>query len=377
MFYLFLFSDIAKLYYSWVLERQVTSLEMTLNTTTYEPPDTVTNIPAFLFSLAQWLTTYLQPVMCIFGLVGNCLSLIVFCSRKMRRVSSNIYLAALSMSSCLFLIALFLVWLEIFHVRIVHENVWCHGIIYITYVCSFLNSWFVVCITFENYIVTFHLKMATSICSVQKARLVVLLLVLFALAFFDFSIWTTTVTEYAGSPLCTQVDKYYDVINIYTYLDAVITLILPTTVLAILIGAIIVKYIRQTALQKYGQAQPLSRKDRSLMHITRVLLAVGLSYMVLFMPSYINKIRFMIMSNLMGDSYVTLKDHMINQIVLIISYMSFCSNFLFYVKWSRNFRKGLREIFCCSFSRRQYCDRKQDYRNILISSRKNMTVSNL
>jgi hypothetical protein len=74
-----------------------------------------------------------------------------------------------------------------------------------TYVCSFLNSWFVVCITFENYIVTFHLKMATSICSVQKARLVVLLLVLFALAFFDFSIWTTTVTEYAGSPLCTQV----------------------------------------------------------------------------------------------------------------------------------------------------------------------------
>jgi hypothetical protein len=49
MFYLFLFSDIAKLYYSWVLERQVTSLEMTLNTTTYEPPDTVTNIPAFLF----------------------------------------------------------------------------------------------------------------------------------------------------------------------------------------------------------------------------------------------------------------------------------------------------------------------------------------
>jgi hypothetical protein len=66
--------------------------------------------------------------------------------------------------------------------------------------------------------------------------------VLFALAFFDFSIWTTTVTEYAGSPLCTQVDKYYDVINIYTYLDAVITLILPTTVLVILIGAIIVKF---------------------------------------------------------------------------------------------------------------------------------------
>jgi hypothetical protein len=85
----------------------------------------------------------------------------------------------------------------------------------------------------------------------------------------------------------------------------------------------VTKYIRQTALQKYGQAQPLSRKDRSLMHITRVLLAVGLSYMVLFMPSYINKIRFMIMSNLMGDSYVTLKDHMINQIVLIISVIFF------------------------------------------------------
>jgi hypothetical protein len=66
---------------------------------------------------------------------------------------------------------------------------------------------------------------------------------------------------------------------------------------------------------------------------------------------------------------------MINQIVLIISYMSFCSNFLFYVKWSRNFRKGLREIFCCSFSRRQYCDRKQDYRNILISSRKSPTAN--
>ncbi|XP_052104738.1 somatostatin receptor type 4-like [Mytilus californianus] len=343
--------------------------------TTYEPEEPY--IPAVLFSFAQWLTTYLQPILCIFGLIGNFLSLIVFCSKKMRRVSSNIYLAALSFSSCLFLIALLLVWMEIFHVRIVHENVWCHGIIYTTYVCSFLNGWFVVCITFENYIVTFHLKRATAICSVQKARLVVLLLVLFALAFFDFSIWTTTVTEYAGRPLCTQAEKYYEVINIYTYLDAVITLILPTTVLAVLIGAIILKYIRQSALHRYGQAEPLRHKDRSLMHITRVLLAVGLSYMVLFMPSYINKIRFIIMSNVMGESYVTLKDHIINQIVLIVSYMSFCSNFIFYVKWSKNFRKGLKKLFCCAIPRQRYNVKKTEYRHILLSSKRNMTVSNV
>lgn len=219
--------------------------------------------------------------------------------------------------------------------------------------------------------------MAASICSVQKAKLVVLLLVLFALAFFDFSIWTTTVTDYNGAQLCTHAEKYNEVVNIYTYLDAIITLILPTTVLAVLIGAIILKYLRRSALQRYGQGQALSRKDRSLMHITRVLLAVGLSYMLLFMPSYINKIRSLITSYVTDEAFVTVKDHLVNQIILIISYMSFCSNFIFYVKWSRNFRKGLKKLFCCQILNPRYCDTKSDYRNVLISGKKNMTVSNV
>ncbi|ESP00872.1 hypothetical protein LOTGIDRAFT_97726, partial [Lottia gigantea] len=125
------------------------------------------------------LTLYLQPVICIFGMIGNLIAFFVFFSVKMRTISSNIYLAGLSLSNSAFLFALFIVWLEITGVRLIHQNGWCQAVIYTSYVCSFLSVWLIVCIAIENYIITFHLSKAAKLCTVYRATVVVVGLTFF------------------------------------------------------------------------------------------------------------------------------------------------------------------------------------------------------
>ena len=45
------------------------------------------------FNFAKYLTVYFQPFLFGFGLVGNLLSFVIFLSKPLRKISSNIYLA--------------------------------------------------------------------------------------------------------------------------------------------------------------------------------------------------------------------------------------------------------------------------------------------
>ena len=48
--------------------------------------------PSF-FNFVKYTTMYLQPVIFTVGLIGNFISLCVFLSQSMRKISSNLYLA--------------------------------------------------------------------------------------------------------------------------------------------------------------------------------------------------------------------------------------------------------------------------------------------
>lgn len=299
-----------------------------------------------LFQLAKMMTIYVQPVLCVAGLSGNVLSLMIFFSKDLRKTSSNIYLGGLSACGSLFLLALFLVWLEVTGFRIVHQPIWCQSIVFVTYVCSFLTVWFVVCITVENYIFTFHLKKATYFCTVSKAKAVVLTVTTLGVGLYLFVMWASGVVKVNGHNICTESASHPDVTKIFTYIDTILVLVLPSFILVGLIGAILIKHLWVTRADVRTR---LSKKERSLVKITRVLLAIGLNYVILSAPSYVNKIRFIILTTF-TESRPTITDRSLNQIFQIVFYMTFCVNFPFYVLWSMNFRRGLRKLFhfkCC------------------------------
>ena len=60
----------------------------------------------------------------------------MFLSEKMRRVSTNIYLAALSLSNCVFLLTVAIVWSDLPGYKLVHRSLaLCQATVYLSY-CS-------------------------------------------------------------------------------------------------------------------------------------------------------------------------------------------------------------------------------------------------
>ena len=92
------------------------------------------NVSPALMELTKCISLYVQPVLCIFGIAGHSLSFVIFLSKNMRKISSNIYLAALSGSSVGFNLVLLLQWLEMVNVHLIHKSGVCQGLVYFSYV---------------------------------------------------------------------------------------------------------------------------------------------------------------------------------------------------------------------------------------------------
>lgn len=304
----------------------------------------VVPIPLF-FTIIYKMYLFIHPALCIAGMIENMISVLVFCSKTLRKVSSNVYLAALSFASSLFCFANFLVWLETLNVHLIHQDGVCQIVVYVTYVCSFLTVWFVVCVTFENFLISVNLKYAVLVCTVNKARFIVASLTSFAVGLYSFSLWTTQTTSVSGTKHCTQKQKYEFVIHAFTYVDIMVTSVLPLLTMIIFLGTIYAKHVLQRVVHKvedveYQSREPRRNSKRShqmLTKITRVLLAIGITYIVLSCPASVNRIRILLFVN-PNIRYLHV-EWAINQLCLMIYNCSFCVYFFIYLAFSMNYRK--------------------------------------
>ncbi|XP_045199617.1 somatostatin receptor type 4-like [Mercenaria mercenaria] len=305
--------------------------------------------PSF-FYFAKYTTIYLQPVIFTVGLLGNFMSFCVFLSKSMRKISSNLYLAALSGSSYGFNLVLFFQWLEMVNVPIVHMQGFCQAIVYFGYVFSFMSVWFIVCITVENYIVTFHLSKAVVYCTVFRAKIVIGLLVLYSVLLYSGQFWTTGVVEVTENyTMCTEVAEYSQLNRIYNFWDTITTLVLPIIITTTLIVAILTQNLcnaKKIDRQDNSIYRRLSKKQKSLVRITRVLLAISLTFVLLSGPSYINKLRHLILTEMEGRRPYTLTDRILQQTFQLVYYLSSCLNIIYYLVWSHNFRKETKKMLC-------------------------------
>ena len=159
--------------------------------------------------------------------------------------------------------------------------------------------------------------------------------------------WTTNVVDYGddygeGAVICTEVDEYRHLNRIYFFWDTIVTLIIPSMVTTALILAILA---RNVCIRRNMINRRLSKKQRSLVRITRVLLAISLTFVILSAPSHANKLRHLIITEVFGQQSYTLEDRILQQLFQILYYLSFCLNFVYYLIWSINFRKEFKQLF--------------------------------
>ncbi len=339
------------------------------NVTLYQVPF-ITPFRKFI----RLLDYYLVPFIIAVGLIGNTISCIVFLTTKLRKLSSSVYLAALSISDMGFLLCVLASWTTNLGINLYHTNGWCQLFVFCQYVFSFLSVWYIVGFTVERFIaIRFPFKRG-AMCTVRRAKIVVIFLATLAALLYNFGAWTAVVFDkkYYGTQMCLPDSKYHTLIHTMVNIDTFITLVMPSIVLIILnfniICAVSHLHGRCQKLVNWGNTHapnitahvtqqerpPVSimaglstNRSRTQVKITKMLLVVSSVFLILNLPSHSLRMFSFITTHLdpekipkPGSVY-----YGIEKLFTYIFYCSFSVNFFIYNLSGANFRTALKQMF--------------------------------
>ena len=328
------------------------------------------NVSHNTVAIALWyIHLYCTPPIIVIGLVGNCLSFLVFTRTNQRHLSSSVYLAALAVVDSTFLLQLMLLWPTYLRVFLIHQQGLCQLVIYISYVASFLSVWIVVAFTVERFIVCMDPLRRSTMCTTGRAKIVVISLSVFALVAYSYNMWTSTVMvnkhSYKECMIRAQFQSLVDVIGL---IDSFITLVLP--VLAIIamnmkiIGKILdfkdqpgnssSSILRKGSSNSFqnsklssddgcdsGLRQSYSSRGRSQMKVTKMLLVVSTIFLILNVPSHVVRV-YDTFQTFFNPSYRPPKYLLLcQQFFTFLFNCNFSVNFFLYSLCGTSFRKAL------------------------------------
>ncbi|ESO91304.1 hypothetical protein LOTGIDRAFT_105579 [Lottia gigantea] len=291
-------------------------------------------------AVVTWIRNIFIPANSVVGITGNFLALAVFTASHQRHLSSSGYLGALACADNLFLITLFISWFDGI-VPIMLTKEFCRFVIFTTYVSSFLSVWYVVCFTCERYIAICHPLKAPMILAKVSEKTVVIVLAILASLMYSFAIWTTTVASFHGRNFCVPDQSYLDLMSFVTWVDTVITMIVPFLMIAVMnIRIVYCVYLyqhkRRFILQSH-QSTPV--KAKSQMKITKILLLVSTTFLVLNLPSHAIRLERIIVEK--TDQAVPLYKTLVQELAQYIYYATFSVNFFLYAIYGKHFKKSL------------------------------------
>ncbi|XP_050393216.1 FMRFamide receptor-like [Patella vulgata] len=294
---------------------------------------------------------FLIPVVCFLGSTGNILAACTFLARTLRDKSCCLYLAAKCLSDTMFLISLFLVWLDRVDVPAFHLHGFCQIIIFVTYICGFLSVWFVVFITAENYIRVSCPGRVSQLCTPEKAKTAILILVIISIFVYHFPLWTTGIVLNNGTAgQCSLLAKYNVVNQGLTYADTVLTLALPSVLIIFLVVAILCHlyeaFKRQIRLRRLGRHPRRSFLNKSPHgRITKMLFAVSTVFILFHTPSHAIRLRLLILQFLNKDIN-PVEEFKLQRIFELLYYVNFSTNCVIYLIFGKSFRQVFKQIYC-------------------------------
>ncbi|XP_062617381.1 FMRFamide peptide receptor frpr-18-like [Saccostrea cucullata] len=301
---------------------------------------------SFVFSI-KTMRNICIPLIVIVGVFGNFVSMLIFASNSLRRSSSSTFLFALACVDNIFLSCLFLTWFDGAMENILSSVGICQIITYLTYISSFLSVWFVVGFTLERYVAICHPLHAKLFCTQVRERITVLTLLMTSLLLYNFSLWTTDLEVFAskGIARCTIDMRYVNFLNFFTWLDTFLTMMIPFVLICymnIRVAWTAVKFQekRKACLSPRDAKSVKLRTLRSKqqMRVTRTLLLVSTTFLVLNLPSHVFKLSSLISESLFN---ISMTQHLIQEISQILYYFSFSMNFFLYAFYGKHFQRSL------------------------------------
>ncbi|XP_059472845.1 neurotensin receptor type 1-like isoform X2 [Neocloeon triangulifer] len=337
---------------------------------------------------------YYTPALVVLGSAGNCLSVVVFSTAKLRQLSSSYYLAALAISDTGYLVGILMVWLDLVDVALYNEQGACQAIMYLSSVCSFLSVWFVVAFTVERFVAVKYPLHRPAVCTVARARAVLAVVTLVALVLNLPMLLITGpvyISEY-DKVACGMRSEFEELASIFNYVDTVLTFVLPVLAITVLNtsiactvyylakvrramtrqqrrqdsngsdfnsvankrvsstrgGVMLVKNGEQMELATHGGNARAIRAQHSAntqAKITKMLLLVSTVFVALNLPSYVCRLWVFIKPPTPGDKWLS---HLIvlQHISYVLFNTNFGINFVLYCVSGQNFRRALKTMCC-------------------------------
>ena len=330
-----------------------------------------------LYYVLRYSNSFLIPVIIVVGLVGNALSFCVFRCTSLRSYPSNVYLSALALADSGFLLMLSMTWLNVLHVPLFHTQGLCQLFVYLTYVFGFLSVWYVVTFTVERFVVVCYPLYRYTWCTSGRARLVVASFAGVAAVAYSFTLWTSKVVVLAnGSRVCTHLSEYDTLLSVAGHIDSFVTLLVPFVIIFVMNSKIVyvmfyspehrqlsdMNVSRQTAVAAAAMAaaaaatanvgtsvgdahaQQVLTRNASQNRITKTLVVVSMTFLVLNLPSHVVRVYILLMTSSGRTEHVTWQLRQWQQMAQLVYYVNFAVNFFLYSLCGRNFRSYLRKV---------------------------------
>lgn len=321
----------------------------------------------------QLMYIFVMPTIIFVGLIGNSLSFIVFTRTPLKAHSSSVYLAALAISDSGFLICLLFSWFNFLDINFFHHQVWCQMFVYLTFVFSFLSVWYIVAFTTERFIAVVYPLYRQKVCTTVRARKCVIGITIAAVVMYNSAIWTNTVIYEYGEPKCIpNYSAFYSLITVCNYMDTAITFFIPFIMIAVMNGKIMYKLmhlsgfhvddssnsnhsaveLQTPVLRGRTMHQALSVRMQNQTKITRMLITVSTSFLLMNLPSHVVRI-YSIVLNLTGNwDAITPQLQLWQEIFQQVYYLNFSVNIFLYSLSGKNFRQSMMRKFLCTKCRR-------------------------
>ncbi|XP_069142749.1 sex peptide receptor-related protein 2-like isoform X4 [Argopecten irradians] len=316
----------------------------------------------------------LLPIICISGIVGIILTVLVL-SRKNMCTSTNCYLISLSIADLGFLVILSTKFLEY---RIEGYYQFHVFDIYFTYAQIFLHTfllasvWLTVMLAIERYIAICHPLRAISICTVRRARIIIVVIFVFSFYcrvpnFFEQEI--KTVTPCPGAPefrhmVLTQLGQNLTYKISYAWVvDCIICAILPFIALLFLNIRLIIEIRKSTKYLRYHLGTDSNMQNAvssEQLKITMMLISIIFVFFVCQSPYVIT----MAYRNIHKYTSPTILGSLTMKIVadatILMLALKSAINFILYCWFSEKFWNTFKRTFCIRYCLKRYNTRRQN-----------------
>ncbi|CAF0844076.1 unnamed protein product [Adineta ricciae] len=243
-----------------------------------------------LFDITAFLR-YAGTLTVILGLIGNCLSIVIFSRKVLRSRSCSMYFLALSVSDMCVLIGYTIENLLFYGygIQLLSNIFMCKIVIFLIYASTDISNYFLTLAAIDRCILVSHRTAHYRFCRKPIAKIfIVIVVILFSLINSHFLYGFRVDSTGACLPAATEYVNFY-VHHYDSYIDIIKTVLIPFLIIFICNIFIIIRLTRkQSFLSRTASTRRRRRRLEKDRQLTGFLLLTSILFIILSLPSEIN-----------------------------------------------------------------------------------------